>query len=323
MPRPKALYVPHILSTDDIQPEERYAKISHNLSCYGINVLNNRRPQEIVAHHKTISGVMGDFCSAIGSSNETIYDPQKAKESSLYISLLIKGNQVIQGKDGKTETSMNTGTLIVHQRADYFHYKSDNVKQLYIIPNYSKVKEIFNGKFKDSTISLENHHLADFLKSHMLLLDSRSESLTVKETALIVDNMHNIALTMLSDIAHEQGLLYSGKHQVIFNNAVSFIKQNYSNPDLSPDKISVFLRCSRASLDRAFKEQHTSVMNIIKSVRLEAAKDMLSSQHQLRIEQISWHCGFMNHALFSKLFREKYNTSPKSWRDNFYNSHKK
>ena len=323
MPRPTALYVPHILSTDDIQPEERYTKISHNLSCYGINVLNNRRPEEIVAHHKTISGVMGDFCSAVGSSNETIYDPHKTSENSLYISMLVSGSQIIEDKNGNIETSINTGTLIMHQRADYFKYKSDNVKQLYIIPNYNRVREIFNGKLKSPTLSLENHHLADFLKSHMLLLDARSESLTVKETSLIVDNMHNIALTILTDIAYEQGFLYSGKHQVIFNNAVSFIKQNYSNPGLSPEQISVFLRCSRASLDRAFKEQHTSVMHIIKAVRLEAAKDMLSSQHQLRIEQISWQCGFINHALFSRLFRERYNISPKSWRDSFYTSHRK
>ncbi|HHT7473024.1 TPA: AraC family transcriptional regulator, partial [Raoultella planticola] len=67
MSRPSTLYVPHVLSAADIAPEERYQRISQNLSCYGIEVVNNRRPAEIVAHHKTISAISGDYCSAMGS----------------------------------------------------------------------------------------------------------------------------------------------------------------------------------------------------------------------------------------------------------------
>jgi hypothetical protein len=98
MPRPTTLYVPHILSAADIAPEERYQQISQNLSCYGVEVVNNRRPAEIIAHHKTISAISGDYCSAMGSKNETIFDPHQVAESSIYISLLVQGHQLIGGR---------------------------------------------------------------------------------------------------------------------------------------------------------------------------------------------------------------------------------
>jgi len=130
MSRPSTLYVPHILSAEDIQPEERFSQISHNLSCYGIDVVNNRRPEEIIAEHKTISGVMGDYCSAYGSRNETIFDPHKTQDSAVYISLIVQGHQQIHGREQNRSTQVNQGTLILHERNDYYHYQCTDVKQL-------------------------------------------------------------------------------------------------------------------------------------------------------------------------------------------------
>lgn len=320
MPRPSALYVPHILSAEDIHPEERFSRISHNLSCYGIDVVNNRRPEDIIAQHTTISGTMGDYCSASGSKNETIFDPHKTKNSLIYISLIIHGNQRIEGKENNSSTPVDQGMLILHERNDYYHYQATDTKQLYIIPHFDQVKTIFDGRLNQPVISLDNHHLATFLKSHMLLLDNQSTKLNSKETALIVDSLHHMALLMMADVAKEQGLISTGKQNHIFNAAKSYIQQNYSLHELSPDLISKVLRCSRASLDRAFNEQGTSVMLMIKGIRLNAARELLEDKKNLRIEQISWLCGFINHSLFSKLFREKYNTSPKTWRDNYKGS---
>lgn len=317
MSRPSALYVPHTLSAEDIQPEDRFSQISHNLSCYGIDVVNNRRPEEIIAHHKTISGVMGDYCSAFGSRNETVFDPHNTKDSAVYISLIVQGNQRIEGRESNRSAQIDEGMLILHERNDYYRYQCTDVKQLYIIPQAELVRPIFDGKLTQPAISLDNHHLANFLKSHMLLLDSQSGHLNSKETALIVDSLHNMALLMMTDVAREQGLVATGKLNYIFNGAKSFIKQHFRQHNLSPDLISKALRCSRASLDRAFQEQGTSVMLVIKSVRLNAAREMLENNRNVRIEQISWLCGFVSHSLFSKLFREKFTTSPKTWRDNF------
>jgi len=320
MPRPSALYVPHILNAKNIEPEERISRIAANLSCYGIDVADNRRPEDITALHKTISGVMGHYCSAFGSKNDIIFDPHKAKDSMIYISLITQGNQIINGRKNNNSTQVDQGKLILHLRNDYCQYQSTDVKELYIIPHTDQVKTILTGKLNQHAISLDNHHLANFLKSHMLRLDYQSASLSSKETALIVDNLHHMALLMMADVAKEQGMISEGKQHHIFNAAKLYIKQNFSQHDISPDSISKILRCSRASLDRAFNEQGTSVMLVIKTIRLNAARELLENNRTLRIEQVSWLCGFVSHSLFSKLFREKYKLSPKTWRDNFKRS---
>ncbi len=56
----------------------------------------------------------------------------------------------------------------------------------------------------------------------------------------------------------------------------------------------------------------------IKEIRLEAARQLLESDPRLRVELISWRCGFVSHPSFSKSFREKYHATPKAWRDNHY-----
>lgn len=320
MPRPSALYVPHILDAKNIETEERISHIAANLSCYGIDVVNNRRPEDIIALHKTIAGVTGHYCSAFGSKNDIIFDPHKAKEPMIYISLITQGKQMINGRDNNDCTQVEQGKLILHLRDHYCQYHSTEVKELYIIPYAEQVKSILTSTLNRHAISLDNHHLAAFLKSHMLQLDHQSAYLNPKETALIVDNLHHMALLMMADVAKEQGMISEGKQQHIFNAARSYIKQNFALHELSPDSISKILRCSRASLDRAFNEQNTSVMLVIKNIRLNAARELLENNRTLRIEQISWLCGFVNHSLFSKLFKEKYKVSPKTWRDNFKGS---
>lgn len=319
MTRPSSLYTRHILEASAIDPEKRFYDIESNLRCYGITVVNNRRPEDIIAYHQTISAAGGDYCSAMGSENETIFDPHLATENPVFISVLMQGEQVISGYDRKLSTRIRPGSLFVHQRADYFHYHAKDVKQLYILPSTKLVTPVFNGRLNHPIVVVDQHPLAGFIKSHMQLLDMASQHLSLRETELIVDGLMNMGLLMLSDIAREAGLRASGKLSCLYNSANSMIMLNFRNHDFDPDRLSVLMKCSRASLDRAFREPHTSVMVTIKECRLTAARHLLETDPRMRIEQISWACGFISHSRFGQLFREKYRVSPKVWRDN-YNS---
>lgn len=317
MPRPTALYVPHYLDVSDISPCERYSLIAQNLNCYGITVADNRRPEDIIAKHTTISGEKGDFCSTYGSRNITVFDPHQTEKSSLYFSILLEGNESIHGRKKTISSQVKPGILMVHERNDYFSYESNDVKQLYLNPNIDLVKANFNGRLASPMMSMENHPLSHFLKSHMYLLHKHSMELNIKMTSTLLDGLHNMALLMLADVAKDQGIKSSGSMSHIFNAARTFITQNYSLKNLSPDLIAKTLRFSRSSLDRAFKEQGTTTMATIKEVRLIKARELLENSPHMRIEQISWHCGFSSSFLFSKNYREKYKTSPKVWRENF------
>ena len=260
----------------------------------------------------------GDFCSASGSRNETNFDPHITNHHTMIISQIINGSQSIEGRKGGSNTQINSGTLFLHERyRTPYNYKSDNVKQLYIIPNIDNIPDIFNSGENRSVLNLDNHHLSEFIKSYMVLLDIKSSKLSPKETKIIVDGLLDMTKLIISDIAHEKGCVSSGSLYNLYNAAKSYIAHNFNKHELTPDLITIHLRCSRATLDRAFKEQNTTVMSLIIKVRLNAAREMLENNQHMRIEQISWLCGFINHPLFSKQFRLKFNVSPKKWRDNY------
>jgi len=315
MTRPSSLYTQHILEASDIDPEKRFHDIEENLSCYGIRVVNNRRPEDIIAKHKTISATGGDYCSAMGSDNQTIFDPHAVAETSVFISMLMEGEQLVSGRDRSVAARVRPGSLFIHQRADFYHYHAKGVKQLYVIPSNTLSSPLFIGKINTPVVVVDKHPLSGFIKSHMQLLDSHSHSLSQRETETVVDGLMNMGLLLLSDIAQEKGLQATGKRAWLFNSASSLIHQNYLLHDLNPDLLSVMMKCSRASLDRAFQEQNTSVMAVIRECRLNAARELLETHPEMRIEMISWKCGFVSHSRFGKLFRERYQVTPKLWRD--------
>lgn len=71
-----------------------------------------------------------------------------------------------------------------------------------------------------------------------------------------------------------------------------------------------------AKLQIGFKHLYGRTVNhFIKDVRLEAAEELIKTT-DLTISEITYSVGFSSRSYFSKIFREKYNCSPRSFKDN-------
>jgi AraC-like DNA-binding protein len=57
-----------------------------------------------------------------------------------------------------------------------------------------------------------------------------------------------------------------------------------------------------------------SVSIFIREIRLSVAKNLLSSS-DLNISEIAYQCGFNDPAWFSRVFKAKYNVSPRKFRN--------
>jgi AraC-like DNA-binding protein len=55
-------------------------------------------------------------------------------------------------------------------------------------------------------------------------------------------------------------------------------------------------------------------MEYIHAIQLEEAKQMLENHHELNIETIAEGCGFNSRITFYRLFRERYQMSPRDYR---------
>lgn len=321
LPRPEGLYQFHTVDTAEIDTELRYEILTTNCKPYTTDVAHNRRAGDRKVKTRASETVQGNFSSVLGESSQAIFNPYKPDSDSLFISLLLQGTVELTGRTSLETKVMTAGSLALYERDKPLHYNSGHVKQLFLILPYADARAALGGGLDELALSLDEQPLAPFIRSQMMLLDTHAAHLSSKAISSILDGLYNVSLLMLADIGKERGNRIEGSKNYIFSAAKRYIEQNYAQVNLSPDVIAVALRCSRSGLDRAFLEQHTSVMRVLQEVRLKSARYRLENFAEERIDSIAYLCGFSSPSIFSKLFKLRFGVSPKVWRQTFINSY--
>ncbi|MFV0332088.1 MAG: helix-turn-helix domain-containing protein [Dysgonomonas sp.] len=108
----------------------------------------------------------------------------------------------------------------------------------------------------------------------------------------------------------EEKSLYD-KMVIHLQNTLCFLE-----PDLSREKLALELGTNRQYLTQAIQEsKKMTFMEYINDLRLEYARHLLCNQPELSIEVVYIDSGFLNKSTFYRLFKQKYNLTPKEMRD--------
>jgi AraC-like DNA-binding protein len=96
--------------------------------------------------------------------------------------------------------------------------------------------------------------------------------------------------------------------------AKRYISRHFCNAGLNVALIASAVGASEAHLHRLFRAEGHSMMRYVQSHRLELAAQMLTKpgDRPLHVKEIAYRCGFMNHAHFSRSFRQYFGMSPKT-----------
>ena len=98
--------------------------------------------------------------------------------------------------------------------------------------------------------------------------------------------------------------------------ARKYINQNFSR-HITIEDICSHLGCSRATLMNTFKRHYNiTVISYLNNIRLKQSAILLEKTEK-PIKQICKECGFADQNYFSKVFKNKYNTSPAEYRKQF------
>ncbi len=96
--------------------------------------------------------------------------------------------------------------------------------------------------------------------------------------------------------------------------ALIFIEQNYTDVDMSSDKIAKAAYVSRRQLERLFRQfLNTSPGRYLREVQLTHACQLLQASDNRSIQSIAEQCGFSDSNYFSKCFRMTYAKSPRDY----------
>ena len=95
--------------------------------------------------------------------------------------------------------------------------------------------------------------------------------------------------------------------QALFADADRLIRRDYADMELTPREIARRLRCSRATLYRAFHVRRFTVAGYLRQVRLEEVCLQLgSAAARVPISTMAMNCGFECLRAFNRIFKAEY-----------------
>jgi AraC-like DNA-binding protein len=163
---------------------------------------------------------------------------------------------------------------------------------------------------------LEHLGLAPFLAAQLNTFATHATTLTPADLGEIVGGIVRVAEALLkvvfAPLAAEGASPDAGRLQAVHR----YIAQNLHRNDLSVADIARGTNMSRAQLYRLFATQETSVHGTLREKRLQKSLGYLaqSESTRLSIGAIGHACGFSDPAVFSKLFRQRFNLAPRDVR---------
>lgn len=265
----------------------------------------------------TITIGLGNVCNNVG----LLGGSYKSALTALDYRLLIGNNKVIFIDDVEPQPKNN---IIFDEE------KERTLSTAIKFGTEDDVNNAINMLFKDlnaSRVSLKDYQVfllelvASILKiSKSLRLDASSilneddnlmdkifGSSTSEETIAwikgICVNLTNSILSMRQDTC-----------KLLLGKAKEYIKKNYSDQEISINKVSSYLHISPSYLSLIFKkETGETFLNYLIGIRLEAAKELLMNT-SLKTSEIAERIGYSDPHYFSYFFKRNFGVSPREFR---------
>ncbi|MFK2824010.1 AraC family transcriptional regulator [Arcobacter sp. YIC-80] len=111
------------------------------------------------------------------------------------------------------------------------------------------------------------------------------------------------------------------EHSDIVNKSLSYIYKNIEH-EITLDDLAKINKISKFHFHRIFKEETSeNFSNVITSIRLQKAANLLISNKHSTITEISKLCGYSSHSSFIKAFKKRFLYTPTQWRKGAFNEY--
>ncbi|MDH6310137.1 AraC-like DNA-binding protein [Dysgonomonas sp. PFB1-18] len=110
----------------------------------------------------------------------------------------------------------------------------------------------------------------------------------------------------------------SAKESTLFEKTEEYLLNThcYKDPDISRESLAIQIGTNRQYLTQAIQDSvNMTFSEYINNYRLEYARLMLSENINIPIEKIYTSAGFVNKSTFYRLFKQKYDMTPKEFRE--------
>ncbi len=218
--------------------------------------------------------------------------------------LVLVGSNLPHGWSGKQEEVAHEITVQFHK--DLFHEKFLSRNQLSFVK--SLLEYASRGvKFNEETILS--------VKPRLLQLSQKNGFDSVLE---LISILHYLSISqdirMLASSSFVQDQIYTKSRRI--DVAFQYMRMNYDK-DVSLGDLAREVNMTEASFSRFIKKRTgLTFVESLNNIRLGHATRLLIDT-TLNIAEISFKCGFNNLSYFNRIFKKKYQCTPKEFRDNY------
>lgn len=112
---------------------------------------------------------------------------------------------------------------------------------------------------------------------------------------------------------------YTLQKNVKIANSIMYYIYTHIDVNIDMDELSHNLGISKFYMHKLFKNTFgKNIYESIKSIRLQKAASLLLTNKYSTISEVANLCGYSSHSSFIKAFRNKFDVSPKEWRNGAY-----
>lgn len=102
-------------------------------------------------------------------------------------------------------------------------------------------------------------------------------------------------------------------------NDIMYYIYTHIDTNIDIEELSIDLKISKFHMHRIFKEAFDkNIYESIKSIRLQKASNLLLTNKYSTISEIAKQCGYTSQSTFIKVFKERFEMTPKEWRKGGY-----
>jgi len=244
---------------------------------------------------------------------------QEAKTANGYCTLYTYGNIVFS--DELSSSDMTQSFLKI---SDY-----SNISRLIQYGKKDEIEELFESLkkriYSENEVFVKEFIVIDL--SNLIIKLSQQAKISVEQLIgydltreLSKFNQYNkmldYVLEILLKIKDQDNRIQLSHSERLTNNTIDYIKQNYSNPDLTMEQVSQKMNVSISHLSMLFKRiSGVTFSKYLITLRIDAAKELLDTT-KLKIVDISVRVGYKDVYYFSHSFKKVTGVSPREYRKN-------
>ena len=240
------------------------------------------------------------------------------READLCIWLIEKGHLSIEQNSG-IQARFGAGSVLLCDLAQPLRGQWERSRFAYIRPARPRLLEVLGhppGPRQRAVETLEHLGLAPFLASQLEMLSMHGAALTPPDLETVLGGIFRTAETLLKSVLATGPESSAGPSADRLQAVRRHIQRNLHRHDLSVADIAHATSLSRAQLYRLFASQDKSVHATLREERLAKSMNYLKQPEsgRLSIGAIAYACGFSDQAVFSKLFRQRFDMTPREAR---------